>query len=405
MSKQTARSQTDERFELDHCLLVVVLALASIGVVMVASASMAIAEKYGLHPFYYVFKHMIALGLGTALALLCMRIPLANLERASAALLLLSIPLMLMVFLPGLGVTVNGSTRWIRTGLLNFQVVEAVKITTVIFLAGYMVRQTHALRETLFGTIKPLCVSGVVVALLLAQPDFGGAVLILGVTFAMIWLGGARIRDLILIVILTVPALVWVAVSEGYRLRRIKSFLDPWADPFDSGFQLTQALIAIGSGDWWGAGLGGSVQKLFYLPEAHTDFILAVYAEEMGLAGIFVLLALFAVLIGRGMVIAMRALRGGQSFSGYLAFGLSFLLGTQAMISVGVNFGLLPTKGLTLPLISSGGSSVMMTCVMMGLLFRVAHESRVGATAAVAPKPRKRKPAKSVGRRKAGARA
>lgn len=405
MSTAASTSQSTERFELDHCLLVVVLALASIGVVMVASASMAIAEKNGLHPFYYVFKHLIALGLGTTLALLCIRIPLANLERASAALLLLSIPLMLMVFLPGLGVTVNGSTRWIRTGLLNFQVVEAVKITTAIFLAGYLVRQNHALRETLFGTIKPLCVAALIAALLLAQPDFGGAVLILAMAFAMIWLGGARIRDLILIIILTVPAVVWMAVSESYRLRRIKSFLDPWADPFDSGFQLTQALIAIGSGDWWGAGLGGSVQKLFYLPEAHTDFILAVYAEEMGLAGILVLLILFAVLIGRGMVIAMRALRSGQYFSGYLAFGLSFLLGTQAMISVGVNFGLLPTKGLTLPLISSGGSSVMMTCVMLGLLFRISHESRVGATAAVLGKPRKPRKRKPAVRRKAGARA
>ncbi len=400
-AKKQKKSFSVSDFQVDPWLLSVVLALVCVGIVMVTSASMAIAENFELHPFYFVFKHLVALGLGTILALICIRIPMTNLERASPALLLLSFPLLMLVFLPGLGVTVNGSTRWIRTGLLNFQVVEAVKIALAIYLSGYLVRHSDALRNTLFGTIKPLIIAGLIAGLLLAQPDFGGAVLILGLTAAMIWQGGARFRDLVLIGIVTVPVLVWVAISESYRLSRIKSFLDPWADPYDTGFQLTQALIAIGSGGWFGAGLGGSVQKLFYLPEAHTDFILAVLAEELGLAGVCMVLALFTILVGRGMVIAMKALNRGQYFAGYLAFGLSFLVGLQALISIGVNLGVLPTKGLTLPLISSGGSSIMMTCLMMGLLFRVSHEAQ--STAPQSAPARKPAPRRKTATRRATA--
>jgi cell division protein FtsW len=373
---QAKRKQpkTREALRLDDWVLGSAIALAAIGLLMVASASLAIAENQGLHPLHYAIKHAIALGIGSVLALVAINIPLSNLERASPLLMLLCVPLLLMVFVPGFGVTVNGSTRWIDLGLLNFQVVEAVKLIVVLFMAGYLVRQAGPVTECFMGTFKPIAVAGVVAILLLAQPDFGGAVLILIIAGSMVWLAGARIRDLLALGVMASPVLVWTALSESYRIKRLKSFLDPWADPYDGGFQLTQALIAVGRGEWFGVGLGGSIQKLFYLPEAHTDFILAVLAEELGLFGVSLVLALMVLLVGRGLVIAMRALAAGLHFQGYLAYGVSVLLGVQAAISFGVNFGSLPTKGLTLPLISSGGSSVMMTCLTVGLLLRVSHE-------------------------------
>lgn len=398
--RKTANGQ--EPFELDQWLLGCAIALATLGLIMVASASIAIADKAGLHPFHYPIKHLLALGLGSFLALVCTRIPLSNLERASPFFVLLSVPMLLVVFVPGLGVTVNGATRWVNLGVISFQVVEVVKLMMVIFLAGYLVRQSEQLRSSFMGTLKPCAVAAAIAILLLAQPDFGGASLILATTVAMIWIGGGRWRDLFSMAIAGLPLMIWAALSESYRLRRLKSFLDPWADPYDGGFQLTQALIAIGRGEWLGVGLGGSVQKLFYLPEAHTDFILAVLAEELGLAGIVLLMTLLGLLVGRGLLLAMRALENRQYFAGYLAYGLSVVIAMQAAISIGVNLGVLPTKGLTLPLISSGGSSAMMMCVTIGLLLRVAHEVKLESPV-LPPKPASKsrrsasRPSKSVG--------
>lgn len=383
--------------QLDLPLTAAIAALAALGIVMISSASIAIADKQEVGSFYYVIKHLIALSLGGTIAWLALRMPLDNLEKASPLFMLLVFPLLMLVFVPGLGVTVNGATRWVRTGLLNFQVIEAVKIMLIIYLAGYLVRQHDALAESFKGSLKPCLLVGLVALLLLLQPDFGSAVLVTAVTAAMIWIGGARFRDLLVMGLVALPALAWLATSESYRMRRLVSFLDPWADPYAGGFQLTQALIAIGRGEWIGVGLGGSVQKLFYLPEAHTDFILAVLAEELGLMGVTLVLALFALLVGRGLLIAARAMHLGLSFAGYLAYGLSVLIGLQAAISVGVNFGVLPTKGLTLPLISSGGSSTMMICVMLGLLLRVGHEVNV---AEAAERERQAKQAKRKAKRK-----
>ncbi len=376
MAQAKRKVQADEQQALiiDSWLGWSALSLAALGLVMIASASLAIAENAGMHPLYYAFKHSVALTLGCLMGAVCLKIPLRNLEKASALLMLLIFPLLMLVFVPGFGVTVNGATRWVRTGLLNFQIVEAVKILLAIYLAGYAVRHAQAIRSRFLGSFKPLAVACLIAALLLAQPDFGGAVLVLGMTGAVIWQAGARFRDLAALALLTLPPAIWLAFSEGYRVSRLKSFMDPWADPFNNGFQLTQALIAVGRGEWLGVGLGGSVQKLFYLPEAHTDFILAVLAEELGLFGLVGMMTLFGLLVGRGLLIAMQALQQGQYFAGYLAYGLSFLLGLQAIVNIGVNLGVLPTKGLTLPLISSGGSSAMMTCVVIALLLRVAHE-------------------------------
>ncbi|GAP67167.1 cell division-specific peptidoglycanbiosynthesis regulator FtsW [Mizugakiibacter sediminis] len=358
----------------DAWLLFAAIALASIGVVMVASSSIAVADGEHIGAFYYLKKHLMFLGLGTALAAAAARTELKHIEKYAFLLMLLAFIALLLVFLPGIGMRINGARRWINLLVLGFQPVEAVKLVVVIYLASYLVRHRDGVEHRLFGVVKPIGVAGLVVLLLLAQPDFGSAALIVSVSVGMIWLGGARMRNLLALGAPLVPALAWAALTEDYRIKRLTSFLDPWKDPFNDGFQLTQALIAIGRGEWFGVGLGGSVQKLFYLPEAHTDFILAVIAEELGLAGILLVLGLFALLVGRGLWLGLKGVELGQRFAGYVAFGLSLTLGLQALVSVGVNLGVLPTKGLTLPLISSGGSSVLMTCAMVGVLLRAGYE-------------------------------
>ncbi|MGE5168124.1 MAG: peptidoglycan glycosyltransferase FtsW, partial [Deltaproteobacteria bacterium] len=254
------------------------------------------------------------------------------------------------------------------------QSVEAVKLLFVFYLASYLVRQHNAVRTRFFGVIKPVGMAVVLVGLLLMQPDFGSAALIVAVTIGMLWLGGARMRNLLYLAIPAMPAIAWAAMTSDYRVKRLTTFLNPWADPFNDGFQLTQALIAVGRGEWFGVGLGASVQKLFYLPEAHTDFILAVIAEELGFAGIVLVIGLFAILVGRALALGLHAVERGQRYAGYCAFGIGLMLGLQALVSIGVNLGVLPTKGLTLPLISSGGSSVLMTCAAIGVLLRVSYE-------------------------------
>lgn len=371
-TQATRRSEVKGQYDLG--LILAALALASLGVVMVASSSIAIADGQHIGQFYYVTRHLVFLALGFAACVVAARTELGWLERHAGVLLLLGIVLLLLVFVPIIGVRVNGARRWVRLGILGFQSVEAVKILLVVYMASYLVRHRDNLQASLFGVIKPLAIAALLVVLLLAQPDFGSAALLMAVTLGMVWLGGARVRNLALLGTAAVPVLAWVAMSQDYRVKRLTSFLDPWADPFKDGFQLTQALIAIGRGEWFGVGLGASVQKLFYLPEAHTDFILAVIAEELGLAGIVLVLGLFGWLVGRGFVLGLRAVERNMRFAGYVAFGLSLMIALQALVSIGVNLGVLPTKGLTLPLISSGGSSVMMTCAMIGLLIRVSYE-------------------------------
>jgi cell division protein FtsW len=369
-----ATRREPEQGRYDPVLAASALALAAIGVVMVASSSIAIAEGHGVPPFHYLTRHLVFLALGIVGALVLMQVELKILERHAFLVLLACFALLTAVFVPGLGHSVNGSTRWLRLGVSNFQVVEAVKLFLILYVASYLVRHQAHLQTRFVGMLKPVLLTGTMVGLLLLQPDFGSAVLLLGITIGMIWLGGARLRDLAAPALLLSPMLAWAAMSESYRLRRLTSFLDPWADPFRDGFQLTQALIAIGRGEWLGVGLGGSIQKLFYLPEAHTDFILAVLAEEFGLFGVSAVIVLFALLTGRAFQLGLQAHDLGRAYAGYCAFGVGLWIGLQALVSIGVNLGVLPTKGLTLPLISSGGSSVLMTCVAIGLLLRVSLE-------------------------------
>ncbi len=358
---------------LDAWVLLPALMLLSIGIVMVGSASIAIAESQGVGTYHYLLRHLVFIATGISLALILKVIPMAFLERVSRPMLALSILLLLIVLVPGIGHTVNGSTRWIRLGFVNFQVVEAVKLMVIIYLAGYLARKAQLVQSRFFDTFKPLMYAGLLSAILLLQPDMGSAAVITAIVAGMVWLAGAAWRHIFVLGLLTLPAFGFAAM-EPYRLRRIVSFMDPWADPFASGFQLTQALIAVGRGEMFGVGIGASIQKLFYLPEAHTDFIFAVLAEEFGLAGVIAVLLLFLLLVTRIMVIGIMAHRNDKPFAGFVAYGIGLWIGLQAMVSVGVNLGVLPTKGLTLPLISSGGSSMLMTLVAIGIVLRIKYE-------------------------------
>jgi len=349
-------------------------ALAALGVVMVASSSMAVAEGLDVGALHFLTRHVVFLAAGVVLGIVVARTELRTVEQFSRMALLVCFVLLLAVFIPGLGKTVNGARRWLNFGISSFQAVEAVKLLLIVWLASYMVRYREQLQTRWWGLFKPMGMAGGIVLLLLVQPDFGSAALLCAIAGGMVWLGGVRIRYLFALGMLAMPMLAWAALSESYRIKRLTSFMDPWADPFADGFQLTQALIAIGRGEWFGVGLGGSIQKLFYLPEAHTDFILAVIGEELGFAGIVLVVALFVALAGRALWLGLRAVEMGRAFSGYCAFGVGLWLSLQALVSIGVNLGMLPTKGLTLPLVSSGGSSVLMTCAAVGLLLRVSYE-------------------------------
>jgi len=358
----------------DPWLLCIALALSGLGVVMVASSSMPYAMSNGSSPFYYLIRHLIFLGLGIGMALVLMRIEMRKVEQHGQFLLILCFILLVAVFVPGIGKTVNGARRWLNLGLSNFQVVEAVKLMMIVWLASYLVRHRDAIGDSWKALIKPVAVALVLVGLLLAQPDFGSAMLLLSITGGMIWLGGARLRNLALPAVGSLVLMSFIVMLEPYRVRRLTSFSNPWADALDSGYQLVQALIAIGRGQMTGVGLGGSILKLDYLPEAHTDFIFAVTAEELGFVGVCVIIGLFALFTWRALRLGLRCVEMRQPFGGYCAFGIGLWISLQAFVSMGVNMGILPTKGLTLPLISSGGSSVLMTCAAFGVLLRISYE-------------------------------
>jgi len=379
MRKTTDKQQAHRGYpinravQVDAWLLVPVLLLVASGLVMVASSSIAIAESNGVSASYYLVRHVIYILLGLALASTFRVIPIATLERISRPLMWVSALVLLLVFIPGIGRSVNGSVRWISLGIANFQVVEAVKVMVIIYMAGYLVRKAEMVRIRFFDTLKPLLLAAMLTGILLIQPDMGSAAVITAIVGGMVWLAGAAWRHIVALGMMALPVF-GLAALEPYRLRRIVSFTDPWADPYNSGFQLTQALIAVGRGEVFGVGLGASIQKLFYLPEAHTDFIFAVLAEEFGLLGVIFILSMFMLLVARIMSIGLMAHRAGKAFAGNIAYGVGLWIGLQALVSIGVNLGVLPTKGLTLPLISSGGSSVLMTLLALGIVFRIRYE-------------------------------
>jgi len=360
----------------DPLLVGAVAVLLALGFVMVASASLHIAaEDYG-QPWFYTIRQIIFIAMGLVAGLVAFKIPVSVWQRLGPWLLLAGLALLLFVLIPGIGRTVNGATRWINLGVFNMQVSELMKLFVIIYMAGYLVRRGDEVRTSFSGFLKPMAMLSLVALLLLLEPDFGSSVVIFSTALAMMFIAGVRLWQFALLVALVASALAMLAITSPYRMERLTTFLNPWADPFNSGFQLTQALIAIGRGEIWGVGLGSGVQKLFYLPEAHTDFLFAVTAEELGLIGSLLLIALFVVFVVRAFAIARQAELKGQQFAAYLAYGLGLWIGMQAFINIGVNMGVLPTKGLTLPLMSYGGSSIMVCCVAVALLLRVDFEQR-----------------------------
>ena len=363
------------RYSFDGWIIWTVVALLMVGLVMVASASISVADHESGNPFAYFERQMLFVFLGLLVAGVAMLVPTDLWEKHSIVLLGLAFVLLLLVLVPGIGHVVNGSRRWIRLGFMNFQVSEVARVLLLTYIASYAVRRADELRGSFAGFVKPVAVLAAAAVLLLAEPDFGATTVLMATGLVVLFLAGARLHYLLVPTLAGVAGLTLLALMSPYRMRRITGFLHPWIDPFDSGYQLVQSLIAIGRGEWFGVGLGSSVQKLFYLPEAHTDFVFAVLAEEFGFLGVCVVLGLFALLVGRALVVSRRAAAAGLVFQSYLAASIGVWLGLQAFVNVGVNMGLLPTKGLTLPLLSYGGSSMLVSMGVMGLLLRIHHET------------------------------
>lgn len=366
----------------DYWLILAVVALLAIGFLLVASASMGIADKFYHSPFHFLSRQAIYIALGIICAFIILHIPLEFWERFGGYLLLGSIFLLMVVLLPGVGRQVNGSIRWLSFGPISIQVSEFAKFAIVIYSAGYLLRRQDEVRAGVKGFLKPLILLGIMSGLLLLEPDFGAIVVMALTLFGMMYLAGASLWQFIILLLLAGAALGALAVISPYRLIRLTSFFNPWAKPFDSGYQLIQSLIAFGRGGIFGVGLGNSIQKLFYLPEAHTDFLFAVLAEELGIVGQIVVLGLFSFLVARAFYLGSMAAQIKNWFASYLAYGLGLLLGLQVLINVGVNIGLLPTKGLTLPFMSYGGSSILFNCMIAAILLRIYHEIRRDAICA-----------------------
>jgi cell division protein FtsW len=364
--------------DLDFPLLAGCLALLGLGLVMITSASSEVAAAQSGTPLYHMIRHLVYLAIGLGALLVTLLVPMATWQRLGGVLLLIAFAILVLVLIPGIGREVNGSSRWIGFGMFNVQPSEIAKVFVVIYLAGYLVRRQAEVRESWAGFLKPIAVLIPMAGLLLAEPDFGATVVMLGAAAAMLFLGGVGLLRFSLLAAAAVGAVVVLVQTQEYRLQRLITFTDPWADQFGSGYQLTQALIAFGRGEWLGVGLGNSIQKQFYLPEAHTDFVFAVLAEELGMIGALATLGLFLFVGMRALYIGLWAEKAKQFFCAYVAFGLAFLWIGQFLINIGVNVGLLPTKGLTLPFLSYGGSSLVICCVSLALLLRIEWESRAG---------------------------
>lgn len=375
----TLPGQMDSRLpELDYLLLGAAVILLSLGLVMVASASMPIGDKHAGTPFHYVIRHVIAIGLALSFSLLMFQIPMKQWQQAGPILYFIGLLMLAVVLIPGVGTTVNGATRWIRVAGFSLQISEFMKLFLVIYMAGYIVRRQQELSYQLRGFIKPLILLLLAVFFIMEQPDFGTTAVLVSIAMGMLFLGGVPLYQFAGMLSIVGAALVSLVIWSPYRLQRVTTFLNPWDDPFNSGYQLTQALIAFGRGEWLGVGLGNGIQKQFYLPEAHTDFLMAVIGEEFGLLGTVTVISLFVLITWRAFSIGALAEQFGERFSAFVAYGFGLWIGMQAIINIGVNVGLLPTKGLTLPLMSYGGNSIIVACLVIMLLLRIDYELRTG---------------------------
>jgi cell division protein FtsW len=379
MTSTTVRTAGKTRPVWDYWLLGSVCALLALGVVMVHSASVAYAAREMHNSIYFLVRHASYVVLGLLLMAFVMRTRVRWWEKAGPYLLLLGIVSLVVVLVPGISAHINGSSRWLRLGIFNLQPSEFMKLFMVIYVAGYLVRKQEELRNFTQGIVMMSLVVAGIGVLLLLEPDMGTFVVISVTVFSMLFMSGVRFWHFMMVLGAGAGSLVLLTIISPYRMGRVMSFRDPWADPFDTGFQLVQALIAFGRGEWLGVGLGASVQKLFYLPAAHTDFVFAVMAEELGLISVLAVMVLFGIILVRAFAIARHAEAAGLLYSARLAQGIGVLLGGQAMINMGVNMGLLPTKGLTLPFVSYGGTSMLVSCIAMGVLLLIGREARSGS--------------------------
>jgi len=364
-----------EKVKPDSWLLLATVCLLATGIVMLTSASVPVAERKGLPVLYFCIRQFVSIGIGLTLMLTASFLPTKFWRQISGFILILSIILLIVLLIPGVARQINGSTRWFRFGPISIQPSEIAKFAMIAYLASYLTRQKKG-RKLSVSFMPPLLLLAFMSALLLLEPDFGAVIVLTACTLGLLFLGGGQIQRFLLLILATIIAFITVAVSSPYRLKRLVAFLDPWADQFNTGYQLTQSLIAFGRGGMFGVGLGDGVQKLLYLPEAYTDFIFAVIAEELGLVYLICIMVLYAILVYRSFVIGHNAIASNSLFKGFLAYGIGIWLGTQSVINLGVTTGMLPTKGITLPLVSYGGCSMIIMLLSVGILFRIDFEKK-----------------------------
>lgn len=364
--------------ELDMVFVFLVLGLLAFGWIMVTSASMVSANYDYQNPYFYCVRQGFFFAILGVSAMICaLLVPTDNYQKIYKFWVLVAFVLLVAVLIPHIGREVNGSCRWIPLLLINVQVSEVVKLCAIMYFSSYLVRFEGVARKTFKGLIKPLIILAAMAGLLLKEPDFGASVVMFTCVFGIMFMAGLKLRWFIILIVLGVIAATFLVLFEPYRLARLNSFLHPWADPNNKGYQLVQALISYGRGGWFGDGLGSGIQKQFFLPEAHTDFIVSVIAEELGAVGVIVLLIVYTYLIWKGMKIASFAYVLNRHFQSYVAYGISFWIAFQVIVNISVNIGLLPTKGLTLPLISYGGSSLLIMCFSLGILLRIDFENKI----------------------------
>lgn len=362
----------------DFALLACALSLLAFGFVMVSSASMSIADSCCKDPFFFVARHAIALSLALTAGLVAFSVPVQWWERSGVWLFLLGVLSLVVLLIPGIGRNVNGATRWIPLGPLNFQPSEFMKLFAVVYMAGYLVRHADTVAKKISGFVKPMILVGIAAALILKQPDFGTTTVMLATVMGLLFLGGVSVMPFAVLFGAMLVGLTFLVLTSEYRMKRVLSFLNPFDDPFNSGYQLSQALIGFGRGEWLGVGLGNGIQKQYFLPEAHTDFIASVVAEELGFVGMLAVIGAFAFIAWRAFSIGARAAAAGQPFSAYMAQGIGIWLALQAFVNIGVNAGMLPTKGLTLPFMSYGSNSLIVACMGIAILLRIDLTLRQG---------------------------
>jgi cell division protein FtsW len=360
----------------DATLALLGLALLLIGLVAISSASIEYAHWHYQNAWYHTQRHLIYLVIAVAAGALVYRVPARFWLDTGWVWLFVALALLILVLIPGVGREVNGSQRWLPLGPFTLQPSEFAKLAMVVYLAGYMVRREHEVRHEWQGFLKPMALLFAATLLLMIEPDFGATVIVAGSAFGMLFLAGVKLRHFMLVLLGALGALLVLVASADYRVKRLTAYTDPWADPFDTGFQLTQSLIAFGRGEWLGVGLGNSVQKLFYLPEAHTDFVFSIWAEETGFVGAVAVIGLYAALIGRVLWVGRKALQVANPFGAYVCYGVALVFSGQAFVNMGVSSGLLPTKGLTLPFVSYGGTSLIVCCAMLAMVLRVDSDTR-----------------------------